>query len=181
MKFVKDQNGLYIYRPKILVDDNEVRLHHQFVTTLDENKTFYTSRQFDRAKRARDLYHSLGTPTVNDFKAIIRINAIKDNPVTTEDIELAEKIFGPDIGTLKGKTTRRKPLPVVSDYIEIPQELVNAQRDITLCIDGMYVNGLSFLSTISRNLYYRTAQYAEEHKEALRSVLRVYNNGGFHV
>ena len=186
VKFVKDQNGLYIYRPKILIDDNEVRLHHQFVTTLDENKTFYTSRQFDRAKRARDLYHSLRTPTVSDFKAIIRINAIKDNPVTTEDIELAEKIFGPDIGTLKGKTTRRKPLPVVSDYIEIPQELVNAQRDITLCIDGMYVNGLTFLSTISRNLYYRTAQYienrtADEHKEALRSVLRVYNNGGFHV
>jgi hypothetical protein len=48
------------------------------------------------------------------------MNMIKNNPVTTADVELAEKIFGPDIATLKGKTTRRKPVPVVEDYIDIP-------------------------------------------------------------
>jgi hypothetical protein len=37
------------------------------------------------------------------------MNSIKNNPVTTEDIEIAEKIFGPDIPSLKGKTTCRKP------------------------------------------------------------------------
>jgi hypothetical protein len=45
------------------------------------------------------------------------MNAIKNNPVTTKDIEIAEKIFGPDISSLKGKTTRQKPIPVIEDYI----------------------------------------------------------------
>ena len=92
----------------------------QFITTLEENKTFYTLQQFEKAKRARDLYHALGTPSINDFKAMITINAIRNNPVTVEDINLAEKIFGPDIRSLKGKTTRRTPAPIVADYIEIP-------------------------------------------------------------
>ena len=47
------------------------------------------------------------------------MNAIANNPVTTDDINLAEKIFGRDIGAIKGKTTRRKPVPVVDDYIDI--------------------------------------------------------------
>ena len=88
------------------------------VTTLRENRNFYTERQFARAKRARDLYHAIGTPSIHDFKAIIRMNTIGDNPVTTKDIDLAEKIFGPDIGRLKGKSTRQKPVPVVNDVIK---------------------------------------------------------------
>jgi hypothetical protein len=126
---------------------------------VEENKSFYTQRQFERAKRARDLYHALGTPSINDFKAMLRMNTITNNPVTTEDIKIAEKIFGLDIKALQGKTTRRRPTPVVNDYIEIPKELVTAQREVTRCMDGMMVNGIALLTTVSRNLQYRTAQY----------------------
>ena len=122
------------------------------LNTVEEDKTFYTECQFERAKRARDLFHALGMPSIHDFKAIIRMNMINNNPVTTDDIKIAEKIFGPDVGTLKGKTTCRKPLPVVNDYIEIPKELIQAQRKVTLCMDGMKVNGQSFLTTISRKI-----------------------------
>ena len=86
------------------------------------------------------------------------MNTISNNPVTTKDIVLVEKIFGPDIGNLKGKTTQKQPIPVVDNMIDIPAELIRSQQDVTLCIDGMKVNGLWFLTTISRNLYYCTAQ-----------------------
>ena len=38
-----------------------------------------------------------------------------------EDIEIAENIFGPDVSTLKWKTTRQRPKAVVDDFIEVPR------------------------------------------------------------
>ena len=90
------------------------------LNTVKENEQFYTSRQLAKAKMARKLYHNVGTPSLRDFKAIVRMNAISNCPITVEDINIAEKVYGPDIGSLKGKTTRIKPKPVVRDYIEIP-------------------------------------------------------------
>ena len=112
------------------------------------------------------------------------MNLIKNNLVTTQDVDIAQKIFGEDVGALKGKSTRSKHIPVVKDTIEIPRELVDAQQAVVLCIDGLSVNGLSFLTTISRNLYYRTAQYVKQptvtcYREALQHVFRIYRQGGF--
>ena len=90
------------------------------------------------------------------------LNAIKDNPITVQDIKMAEKIFGPDISDLKGKTTRTKPLPVIEDYMTIPEELTRAQTDVTLCMDTIKFNGLYFLTTISKNLHHRTAQWVKD-------------------
>lgn len=85
-----------------------------FVNTVKENKKFYTQHQFEWAKQARELFHSsLGAPSVRDFKAIITLNAIMNNPVTTTNIDVTKKIFGPDISALKGITTCRKLAPVI--------------------------------------------------------------------
>lgn len=50
----------------------------------------------------------IGTPLIEDFKAVIRMNTVRGNPVTTQDIKLAEKIFGPNVGSPKRKSTRPK-------------------------------------------------------------------------
>lgn len=89
------------------------------------------------------------------------MNGVRNNPVTIDDINLAEKIFGPDIGSLKGKTTRQKPIPVVEDFIEIPSERIAKQQNITLCIDVLKINGLPFLGSVSRNLLYRTCEWTK--------------------
>jgi hypothetical protein len=117
--FKRNDRGLYAFIPPlskttaITAPFNAVQLNEHAITPMDsveENKLLYTDRQFERAKQARQLYHALGTPSTNDFKAIITMNAIKNLPVTINDINLAEKIFGPDIGALKGKTTLTRPL-----------------------------------------------------------------------
>jgi hypothetical protein len=76
------------------------------------------------------------------------MNTISNNPVTLDGIKIAEQIFGPAICQLKGKTTRQQPMPVVNVRIEIPQELSVAQKEVTLSMDGMKVNGLAFLTTV---------------------------------
>jgi hypothetical protein len=182
-KFTKTEQGLYIFKPKI---DNTRNVATQFLNTVEENKTFFTRQQIKKARRARELYHALGTPSPADFKAIIRMNLITNNPVTQEDIEISEQIFGKDISSLKGKTTRKTPSPVINDYIEIPKEFYVKQDNIVICIDGIKVNGLTFLMTISKNIYYRTAQFINKktvtnYTEAIKDILQVYNKAGFHV
>jgi hypothetical protein len=158
----------------------------QMVNTLEENKKFFTPRQFERAKSAQDLFHSLGCPSIMNLKGAIRMNLIRDNPVTTNDVDLAEQIFGPYVGTVKGKTTRQKPLPIVDQHIQIPEELISVHADITLAIDGLTINSLKFLSTISRNMYYCTVHYmptteAKNYQTTLKEVCGVYCQGGFQV
>ena len=77
-------------------------------------------------------------------------------------------------------------MPVTPDVIKIPKELIAAQQDVTLCMDGMKVNGLWFLTTISRNIYYRTAQFVmkkepTEYLEAIKDIIATYNRAGFCV
>jgi hypothetical protein len=99
---------------------------------------------------------------------------------------LSRKFFGPDIGTIKGETTRHTPIPVVADYLEIPPELITAQKHITLAINGMMVNSLYFLTSISLSIYYCTAHYqlqvnTKEHFENLMDLIRVYRRGGLKI
>jgi hypothetical protein len=121
----------------------------------------------------------MGTPTVEDLKAMIRMNLIRNNAVTTKDVNLAVKAFGPDVGDIKGKTTRSRPTPVSNNIIEIPDELLEAQKDMILSLDGMAVSSLKFLTTISHKIFYRTAQYvqtntAKVYKKSLDEIMSVY-------
>ena len=62
--------------------------------TVKENARFYTAQQLKDAKRARELYHILGAPSVPTFKSMLRMNVIKNCPVTSDHVDIAEKIFG---------------------------------------------------------------------------------------
>ena len=102
--------------------------------------------------------------------------------MTTADINLAEKAFGPDVGAIKGKTTRSKPNVAESNVIEIPPELIAIHEEVTLSIDGLSVNALKFLTTISHEIAYRTGQYikdarAEDYEKCMDEVYNVYRRG----
>jgi hypothetical protein len=183
VKFTKTELGLYIFKPKINKMSNA---NAQFFNTINKNKNFFTQQKVEKARRARELYYALGTLSPADFKSIIQMNLITNNPITQGDIAIAEPVFGPDISSLKGKTTRKTPIPVVNNYIKIPQELFTKQDKIVICINGIKVNRLTFLMTISNNIFYRTAQFIDKktvsnYTEALREILQVYNKARFHI
>ena len=96
LEFKASDFGLYYY-------DLNVDPNFSFLPTVAENKFPYSNRQFQRAKLAREVYCSIGNPSMDDFKRIIRTNGLKNCPVTMEDINIAEKIFEKDVSTLKGK------------------------------------------------------------------------------
>ena len=158
----------------------------QLVQTVKDQAQNYTPRQIKSAKAARTLMQTLGYPTVRDMQNILKSNAIANCPVTSDDVNLAVQIYGPEISPIKGKTTRKKPTPVKGNTVQIPKELREAQRDVDLCFDTMFVNGLPFFTTISKRLMYRTAEAVtstsmNEYKAKLTNVLRIYQNAGFRV
>ena len=143
-RFVRHNTGLYVHRPE--APSSAKMLVH--VQTVEENMQFHTPREVQRAKKARELLVSLGSPSVEDLKKAISTNAIANLPVTTKDVVLAEKIFGKDIGIIKGKTTRRRPVPRVKDQLTIPPELYE-RISLEMCMDIMFVNEIPYLTTIT--------------------------------
>ena len=107
----------------------------------------------------------MGTPSIQDLKTIIIMNLVKDNEITLKDIDIAENAYGPDIGIIKGKTTRRNKNKSENDMIEMPEELISENRYLKISVNTINVNGLTFFTSISHELYYRTAQYIPNTKK----------------
>ena len=61
----------------------------------------------------------------------------------------AIKVWGPSIAMLKGKKVRTTPPVVRLDVIEIPKEIWELHKDVTLAIDIFFVNKIPFFITYS--------------------------------
>jgi hypothetical protein len=194
IKFSRTPEGLYAYKPSakykkaVAMTKNPVTytqvetLEQHHVTTVKENMTGFTKREVDGAKLARKVYRALGCPSLESFKHALRTNLIKNCPVTTQDAINAEHIFGPDVGAIKGKTTRKPPPVVRDDHIEIPDEIKN-RDNLTLCMDIMYVWGLPTLTAVDKTIRYRSAEPLDDRTtkslySSLDVILREYNKAG---
>ena len=107
-------------------------------------------------------------------------------PVTVEDVKIAEHIFGPDMSSLKGKSTRRKPKPVRKDLVEIPAKTTEKHHDIELCMDTMFVNEYGMLTAIDRSIRFQSVvlidtKTQDDYYKALDVIFCQYNKGGFAI
>ena len=180
IEFKSNSDGLYEYNVSDAylkeVENKKTETSH-VIETVAENKTGFTERQFQRAKAARELYHNVGSPTVDNFKALLKMNVIKNCPVTVADVNAAEKIFGPALSTLKGKPTKQSPKPVIRDKIELPDDIVKLDHNLDLCIDTMFINEIPMLTTIDKTIRFRGLvplenRTHEEYFKAIDQVLR---------
>ena len=115
----------------------------------------FTRRQIERAQQARKFYHDLNAENVANVKSFIRSNQAKNVEVTTEDMNLAERIFGLDVPNTKGKWVNEKPRVVRNeDEIELPPELDLSGKEMELAIDIVYINRECFLHSCGTGLLY---------------------------
>jgi hypothetical protein len=83
---------------------------------------------------------------------MVHSNMIHNYPITSSDVKAANKIFGPNIATLKGKKVRNTPLPIMAEYVEISKEIVELNKDVTLDVNIMIVNKLDFMISAERKV-----------------------------
>ena len=104
-KFYEVSNGLFAKNPKTTEKYSKGKVLQ--LTKVKEILRFLSWQQQEKAEAAKQLYHAVGAPSLDDLKAMIRMNLIHNNKITTKDVNLVLKVFGPDVATIKGKTTRK--------------------------------------------------------------------------
>lgn len=162
------------------------RVDAAMVSTVAQNKSNFTNADYSRAVLARKIQIMTGRPSTKDLLYIVDNNLLRNCPITRKDVLAAEKIFGPDVGSLKGKTVRRSPDQARVEFQPLPAELMRQYSKVTLCADIMSVNKILFLVTISRNIKFGTATMIADKRQktvfsALRDVCKVYKTRGFRV
>jgi hypothetical protein len=101
------------------------------VNTVAANKTKYTERVYSHAVLPRCLQPIIGRPSTRTFLRIVDDNLLPNCPITRKDILAAEHIvFGPDVGSLKGKTIRRGATHSDIRTVDIPASLVSQYREV---------------------------------------------------
>ncbi len=101
----------------------------------------------------------IANPTEKEFAGFVRERLLTNCPVTVRNVDNANRIFGPDLANLRGKTTRTKQERVRVEYVQIPWDFVQLHKYVTLVADVMFVNGLPFLVTSLRGLSLVTIEH----------------------
>ena len=122
------------------------------VWTIARNKEGFAKHQIQQAEQALRLQEMIVFLSIADFKNAIQMNAIKNCPITIEDINISLEIHGTNIPSLKGKSTCRKPPQAINNCIKLPPELQANDKHIELSADIFCIQGLTFLLTLSENI-----------------------------
>ena len=109
--------------------------------------------------------HLLGFLSERDFEKMVCSKMTVNCHVTFDDKKNAKLIFGPDITSLKGKSVRRNPASAVTDYVDIPQEILESCKELEVSTDIMFINKLPFLVSIIRGLKFTTIEYLPSKNE----------------
>ena len=154
--------------------------------TVNGNTQYISKRRLKRAQDVKRLQNALRMPSYKALKAIITMNVIKDNQISHDDINLAETIFGKSTGEIKGKTIRQNKKYEDTETINIPEERIYKNKNLELSIDTMYVNRLLFLTSLSRKLFYRTAQYIPSKNKknfikCMEEIITIFKFGEFNI
>ena len=180
MHFKRSKKGVYYYDCR--AGKGEVTL----LNTVEDLTDGFTKREVERATLARRVYSMVGRPSLKDFKNMVRSNLIRNCPLTVADIVIAETLFGPDIGSIRGKTVRRAPTTVTTDYVAIPAVIRDRMGPVEITADLFFVNSIPFLLTLGKRIKFMTLENVPDRKaitllRGLHAVRQIYLERGHTV
>ena len=153
------------------------------IETVEEKKSNYTKRDRQRAALSRRIQNIIQRPGVREFTNIVKT---KDWPINVRDIQIAEDIYGTNLGSLKGKTVARPGHKVIPAVTKIPAYIIKHYADVTLSMDILFVNSIPFLITISRGIKFGTVEVLPNRQlptivRSVRRVINLYRHRKLHI
>jgi hypothetical protein len=182
LHFKPTKNGLYALRGP----STDWQEKWSLVNTVSDNKNMYTKRELKAVARARQFQNIIMFPSTRELMDFSDQHLLKNNPVQRADIKDAEKIYCTNLGSLKGKTATRKGITVASQITGVPPVIKQKYKNVTLCIDLLFVNKIPFLLMISRRLHFGSVENLNNRqvptiRKGLHKVLAQYKRRGFHI
>ena len=135
------------------------------VNAVAENREGFTRPEYEGAKAARRALGLVGYLLERYFTSMVSYNMILNFPFTPQDIKNNDKIFGPDVPYMKGKSIRSRPEAVVSDYFNIPKDILSMNMGLEVSVNVMFINKLDFLVSVSKRLKFTTIEYIPKRLE----------------
>ena len=167
VRFYKDENGLpYIDLENLeedavalLVQTGSEEAATALVQAVRQNYNRYTQKEVQEAKEARLAMGLIGNPSKNNLKGMVRNTMIPNCPVTTTVITFTRTILGPDLASVRGKIVQWAPAPVVARLCGSAKGVIKRNKTVTLAAYVLFLDGVAFLLTVSRNIKLLTAEH----------------------
>lgn len=181
MTFQCSERGLYYHD----IASQENSWDCTMVNTVRSNAQKYNNRLYRAAVEARRFQNIIMRPNTRDLKNII-IPKLRNCPIAKADVIAAEDIFGPNLGSLKGKTPRRTPRQLEPGIDPVPEEILSIHQSVTLLIDIFFINKLPFLVTMARDIKFTTIVALTNRQvpticKHLNTIIDMYKHRGFSV
>ena len=174
---VQDVSGKYFYRfsrdeamniYQCNLDTMVTECMPMLVTTVEQNKKKYSVREVRDTSLARDYQRRLGYASAAQTITLISQGNLTHSKVTARDVHRAIDIWGPDVGSPKGKTTSHQAkleekLPLIG--IEYKTEQI-------MYVDIMFVNQVPYLVSVVQPIefLYVSKLANREHKSIWNSL-----------
>jgi hypothetical protein len=147
------------------------------MTTVANNLIQYTKREVIGAKKARELLAKLGYPSVENAIAMLRDGSGFD--VTPYDFQVADAIWGPDVASMRGKTTKAKSMvpdttigiPIVQQHQILVVDIMFIDQVSTTLVAVSYPLDVTLGVTLDRTISGKPSRAAESVKKALGIIL----------
>ena len=115
---------------------------------------------------------------------VVDMRLIENLPIRRKALTAANKIFGPDLNALKGKTVSQKTYELQVEIASVSMAFTSLYQQVTVASDMMFVNWIPFLISISLQLKLVTVERLEVHRvtplvEAVHTIKKTFALQGF--
>ena len=125
--FEPSEDGLYYLDINARKNDETL-----LINTVSNNKCKFTKTDVIRVQAARRLQNIIGRPPMRNYLDIIKNQLLPNNTVTIQDAINAELIFGPNLGSIKGKTPISTPPSADMQNIDLPPDILDLYRNVKI-------------------------------------------------